>query len=166
MNTVDYERLFALAKPYLDKNDLGAAHTSRVLAIARKNFPIPMELEDVSVSAIILHDIGGSSIKDQYEKGPKIARSILLQMGCDEEFIRQVCTIVGTHHDHPENPSLPFRVLFDADRIVMFSAEEFPVYDARPGFDWAKIIGLIYSEKGKKLARATLKKRRKERTTP
>src|SRR4030067_1649774 len=80
MTNMDYEKLFALAKPILEKNDLGAAHTSRVLALARQNFSIPEKLEDLIVAAIILHDIGGGSIKDQYEKGPGIAASILQQM--------------------------------------------------------------------------------------
>jgi len=30
-DTMDFEKLFALAKPYLEKNELGAAHTSRFL---------------------------------------------------------------------------------------------------------------------------------------
>ncbi len=149
---MDCEKLFALAKPYLEKNDLGSAHTSRVLAIAKKNFQIPQKIEDLTVSAIILHDIGGSSIKDQYEKGPKIAEKLLEQMKCDRKFINQVCEIIGTHHDHPENPSEPFRILFDSDKIVMFSPEEFPIYNIRPNFDWSKIVDLIYSDKGKEIA--------------
>jgi hypothetical protein len=161
---MDYEKLFALAKPVLEKNDLGAAHTSRVLAIARTNFSIPAGLEDVIVAAIILHDIGGASIKDQYEKGPGIAASILLQMGCDKAFIEQVSGIVGTHHDHPDNPSIPFRILFDSDKIVMFSPEEFPGYDSRPGFDWKKIASLLYSEKAKTLAKKMLRQRTKKKT--
>jgi len=159
---MDYEKLFALAKPILEKNDLGAAHTSRVLAIARKNFSIPKELEDLAVASIILHDIGGATVKDQYEKGPGIAASVLEQMGCDKAFIQQVTTIVGTHHDHPENPSEPFRILYDSDKLVMFSPEEFPVYDSRPDFDWNRMVDLIYSEKGKRLARDMLKQRRNE----
>jgi hypothetical protein len=168
MDQMDYEKLFALAKPYLEKNDLGSAHTSRVLAIARKNFRISREMEDLIVSTIILHDIGGSSIKEQYEKGPKIAATILEKMKCNQEFINQVCEIIGTHHDHPDNPSEPFRILFDSDKIVMFSPEEFPIYNARPNFDWNKIEDLIYSEQGKKIARQDLLQRRKAitRNTP
>jgi len=160
---MDYEKLFMLAKPILEKNDLGAAHTSRVLAIARKNFSIPTELEDLTVAAIILHDIGGASIKDQYEKGPGIAALILQQMNCDKSFTNHVSTIVGTHHDHPDNPSVPFRILYDSDKIVMFSPEEFPGYDSRPGFDWNKIVDLLYSEKAKTLARQMLLKRQNEK---
>ena len=160
---MDYEKLFALAKPYLEKNDLGAGHTSRVLAIARKNFSIPQEIENLTVASIILHDIGGASIKDQYEKGPGIAASVLEQMDCDEAFIQQVTAIVGTHHDHPDNPSEPFRILYDSDKIVMFSPEEFPGYDSKPDFDWNRMVDLIYSEKGKRLAKDMLKQRRNEK---
>ena len=160
---MDYVKLFTLVKPHLEKNDLGAGHTSRVLAIARQNFLIPKELEDLTVASIILHDIGGASIKDQYEKGPGIAASVLKEMGCDEAFIQQVTAIVGIHHDHPENPSEPFRILYDSDKLVMFSPEEFPVYDSRSDFDWNRIIDLIYSEKGKHVAREMLKQRINEK---
>lgn len=160
---MDYEKLFLLAKPYLEKNDLGAAHTSRVLAIARKNFPIPKEQQDLTVSAIILHDIGGSSIKEQYEKGPTIAALVLQKIGADAKFIENVCKIVGTHHDHPDNPSVSFRILYDSDKLVMFSIEEFPIYNSRPNFDWKKIVDLLYSKKAKSLAKELLQQRRKEK---
>ena len=152
-----------MAKPILDKNDLGAGHTSRVLAIARENFSIPQDIEDLTVASIILHDIGGATIKDQYEKGPVIAASVLEQMDCDEAFIKQVTAIVGTHHDHPEAPSEPFRILYDSDKLVMFSPEEFSVYDSRTNFDWERIVTLIYSERGKRLAREWLVQRRSEK---
>ncbi len=158
---MDYEKLFSLAKPYLEKNDLGAAHTRRVLEIARKNFVIPEGQEDLTIASIILHDIGGSSIKEQYEKGPAIAATLLKQMGENEAFVEQVCNIVGTHHDNQKNPTAPFRILYDSDKIVMFSSEEYPIYNARAGFDWDKIIDLIYSVQGKSLAKQMLKQRKK-----
>lgn len=159
---MDVERLFELAKPYLDKNDFGLAHTRRVFDIARENFAVPPELQELTFSSIVLHDIGGSSVKDQYEKGPEIAASILKQMGCEASFIEAVCRIIGTHHDHPDSPSLPFRVLYDADKLVMFSPEEFFYYNSRAGFDWDKIVDLIYSENAKLLAKELLKQRRNE----
>jgi UTP:GlnB (protein PII) uridylyltransferase len=51
---------------------------------------VPSELQDLTFSSIILHDIGGGSIKDQYEKGPEIAASILKQLGCEPSFIEEV----------------------------------------------------------------------------
>jgi len=38
----------------------------------------------------------------------------------------------------------------------MFSPQESPYYNAREGFDWDKIVSLIYSRKGKELAKAWL----------
>jgi hypothetical protein len=157
---MDAEKLFKLAKPYLEKNDFGMAHTKRVFDIAQENFVVPSELEELTYYSIILHDIGGGSIKNQYEKGPGIAASILKQLGCDESFIQEVCSIIGTHHDHPNNPSLSFRVLYDSDKLVMFSPEEFPYYNSQAGFDWEKIVDLIYSEQMRRLAKETLKQRR------
>ncbi len=159
---MDVEKLFELAKPYLEKNDFGMAHTKRVFDLARKNFTVPSELQELTFYSIILHDIGGSSIKEQYEKGPGIAASLLKQMGCDEAFVQKVCEIVGTHHNHPDNPSLPFRVLYDSDKLVMFSPEEFPYYNSRAGFDWDKIVDLLYSEYVKRLAKELMKQRRNE----
>ena len=158
---MDPEMLFTLAKPFLEKNEFGIAHTRRVFEIARANFVIPLKLQELTFASIILHDIGGSRIKEQYEKGPTIAASILRQLGCDENFIEEICRIIGTHHDHPEKPSLPFRVLHDSDKLVMFSAEEFPCYNSKLGFDWTKIIALMYSEQAKHLAEELLTQRRK-----
>ena len=160
---MDVERLFELAKPYLEKNDFGMAHTKRVFDIARENFSVPPELQELTFYSIILHDIGGGTIKCQYEKGPGIAASLLKQMGCDEAFIQDVCGIIRTHHDHPEQPSFAFRVLYDSDKLVMFSPEEFPCYNSTANFDWDKIVDLIYSEHMRRLAKELLEKRRNEK---
>lgn len=161
---MDYEKVFELAEPYLKKNDFGMPHTRRVFDIAKQNFEIPPKLEELIFCSIILHDIGGSSIQKQYEEGPKIAASILRQLGYDEGFVQEVCEIVHTHHDHPEHPSQAFRILYDSDKLVMFSPEEFPHYTSHPDFDWNKIIDLIYSEHCRDLAKELLRQRRSEGT--
>ncbi len=159
---MDLEQLWKLATPILEKNDFGVPHTQRVYNIAKQHFPAQFPMEALTYASIILHDIGGCSIKDQYERGPQIATELLRQMGCSESFIRQVCLIIATHHDHPEVPSDAFKSLYDADKVVMFTPEEFPTYSSREGFDWEKIISLIYSEKGRALAREMLAQRRAE----
>ncbi|MGE5532779.1 MAG: HD domain-containing protein [Bacillota bacterium] len=159
---MDSDKLFELAKQYLEKNDFGIAHTKRVFEIAKQNFPVEPRFEELTNTAIIFHDIGGCTIKDQYEKGPKIAAGILKKLGCPDQFIREVCEIICTHHEHPEFPSEPFKTLYDSDKLVMFSSEEYPYYNAREGFDWDKIVAQIYSEKGKNLAKKVLVQRRKE----
>jgi hypothetical protein len=159
---MDIEKLWNLAAPILQNNDFGVSHTQRVFKLAKKHFLINAQFEDLTVATIILHDIGGCTIKEQYEKGPPIAASLLKQVGCSEDFIKQVCDIISTHHEHPDNPSEPFRALYDADKLVMFSAEEYPTYDSREGFDWDIIVNLIYTQKGRDLARKALQKRRAE----
>jgi hypothetical protein len=148
----------------LEKNDFGIAHTKRVFDIAEQNFPVKPELQELIYAVIIFHDIGGSTIKDQYEKGPQIAAIILKELGYSDSFVKQVCDIISTHHEHPENPSETFRVLYDSDKLVMFSQEEYPYYNALEGFDWDKVVSLIYTKKGQELAKKSLTQRRKEQS--
>ena len=162
---MNYEKVYTLAEPYLKKNDFGMPHTRRVFDIATENFVIPQELEELVFCSIIMHDIGGSTIEKQYEEGPKIAAFLLRKLGYDESFVKKVCEIVRTHHDHPEHPSQAFRILYDSDKIVMFSPEEFPHYNSKPNFDWNTIVDLIYSEHGRDLARKLLQQRKSETTT-
>ena len=119
-----------LATPYLEKNDLGVSHTKRVLEIARKRIKIPVETEELAVASIILHDIGGRTIKDQYEKGPEIAAFLLKQLDYPNEFAEKVCEIIRTHHERLNNPPVAFKILYDADQLVRFSEEEFPYYES------------------------------------
>lgn len=159
---IDIEKLWRLAMPILQNNDFGVLHTQRVYDLAKENFDVKPQLQELTRAAIILHDIGGCTVKEQYEKGPAIAISLLRQLDCPEDFIEQVCEIISTHHDHPENPSEPFRALYDADKLAMFTAEEYPSYNSKEGFDWNKTINLIYTQKGRDLARKALYQRRTE----
>jgi hypothetical protein len=159
---MDYETVFGLAEQYLKKNDFGMPHTRRVFDIAKKNFDIPQELEELIFCSIIMHDIGGSTIEKQYRDGPQIAASILRNLGYNEEFVNEVCEIVRTHHDHPDNPSLAFKILFDSDKLVMFSPQEFPHYNSKPNFNWNEIVELIYHEHAKNLAKQFLQQRLNE----
>jgi hypothetical protein len=159
---MDINRLFELATPILEKNDFGVSHTKRVFDIAKRNFSVKPDFEELTYAAIILHDIGGCTIKDQYQKGPPIAAALLKQLNCTDVFINQVCSIISTHHDHPDTPSEAFQTLYDADKLVMFSPEEYPTYNGREGFDWDKIVNLIYTQKGRDLACKALNQRRRE----
>jgi hypothetical protein len=161
---MDYEKVFSLAEPYLKKNDFGMPHTRRVFEIVNQNFAIPKDSEELTFCSIILHDIGGSSIQKQVEEGPEIAAMLLRQLGYGEKFVKEVFNIVSTHHDHPEHPSLAFKILYDSDKLVMFSPEEFPHYNSQPNFNWNKIIGLIYSGHCREVAKDLLQNRRSEAT--
>lgn len=161
---MDCETVFKLAEPYLKKNDFGMPHTRRVFDIATQNFLVPKELEELVFCSIIVHAIGGSSIEKQYKDGPTIAASILQKLGYDKSFVQQVCQIIRTHHDHPNNPSLAFKILYDSDKLVMFSPEEFPHYNSKPNFNWNEIVDLIYHEHARDLAKKLLQQRKTEET--
>jgi hypothetical protein len=150
-----------LAKPFLEKNDLGAGHTERVLHVAETDLKIPAEIKELVMASGVLHDIGGSSIKEQYEKGPAIARKLLIQLGYSEAFTNTVCEIVGTHHERFESPSKAFQLLFDADQIVRFSKEEFAYYEAK-GTRWDVLIRKMYSSRARIIARRMLHQRKSE----
>ncbi|KYH41714.1 MAG: phosphohydrolase [Candidatus Bathyarchaeota archaeon B26-2] len=152
-------RLFDLAKPYLEGNDLGVGHTERVLEIAERHFQIPPQIKELVLATIILHDIGGKSIKEQYEKGPQIATELLKGLGYEREFIEEVCNIIRTHHDRPKTPSEAFKVLYDSDQLVKFSEEEFRYYNSQRDFRWDEVIRNLYYEHSKRLAIEMLKRR-------
>lgn len=157
---MNYETVLGLAEPYLKKNDFGLPHTRRVFEIAKTNFNVPKDLEELVFCSIILHDIGGNTIEKQYKNGPEIAVSILQKLGYDNNFVQEVCEIVRTHHDHPANPSLAFKILYDSDKLVMFSPEEFPYYNSQPNFNWNKIVDLIYHEHARDFAKKILQQRK------
>ena len=154
------EKLLLLATPYLEKNDLGVSHTKRVLEIAQKRLKIPVEIEELTVASIILHDIGGGNIKIQYEKGPEIAAALLKQLGYSKEFGDKVCEIIRTHHERLDNPPLAFQILYDADQLVRFSEEEFPYYEST-GTNWNAVIERMYFSESKVWAMELLRERRK-----
>jgi len=116
------------------------------------------ELEEFVVALIVLHDIGGSIIEEQYKRGPEIATILLRQLGYSEKFIKGICEIIGTHHERLENASEAFKILYDADQLAKFSVEEFPYYEARK-VDWDKVINLMYHEHSKTLAKKLLEDR-------
>jgi len=154
-----HKELMELARPYLEKNDLGVDHTERVLDIAKKHFKIPKELLEEVFCSIILHDIGGSTIEEQYDRGPEIAANLLRQLGYSDRFARKICKTIGTHHERLTKPSKAFMILYDADQLAKLSPEEFPYYDSRKT-DWNSIIDLMYYQHSKTLARRMLDQRK------
>jgi hypothetical protein len=144
-----YKQLIELSSPYLDQNDFGTAHTIRVLKIVKENYDkydLNPSWKDLIFSLIVLHDIGGSEIRDQYEKGPKIAEHLLKKLGFHPFDIKLINGFIAKHHERLENPHEMFKILFDSDKLVMFSKEEFPSYDRRPNFNWQNILSQFYNE--------------------
>ena len=157
-----YQKLLELAKPYLEKNDMGAEHTIRVLGTAKKNYSkynLNRSEKDIILSLAVLHDIGGPTIKQQYDKGPKIAKKLLEKLKYCSFDINLICKIISIHHNRLDNPSDIFKILYDSDHLVMFSEEEFPYYDLKPNFNWKEVIDSIYHDDMKVEAKELLEKR-------
>jgi len=157
-----YPKLLEHAKPYLRKNDLGAEHTLRVLEIAKKNYDrydLDESWRDIVFSLIVLHDIGGPTIKEQYEKGPKIAKGLLEKLEYHSFDIKLICGFIAAHHERLEEPHEIFKILFDSDQLVKFSREEFNEYNSRQGFNWENIINSFYCDGLKAIAMNLLKQR-------
>jgi len=161
---MNFDKLFELATPYLEKNDFEVAHTKRVFNIAKQNLRLKTRLKELTFASIGLHDTGGNTLKDQYEKRPQIAPAILEALDCPNLFIEQVCQTICIHHEPLGNPSETFNTLYDSDKLVMFSREEYPNYDSRRAFDWNGIITLLYSKQDKQLAQKSLVQRKEEQT--
>lgn len=159
-----YKKLLELAKPSLEENDFGVGHTLRVLEIAKKNYDkydLDESWKDTVFSLVILHDIGGSEIKDQYEKGPVIARKLLNKLDYHPFDIKLICGFIERHHERLKDPHDMFRILFDSDQLVKFSKEEFNHYNSKPNFDWKSIIDSFYNNNTKESAKRLLESKRK-----
>jgi len=160
-----HEQLLRLAESYLKKNDFGINHTLRVLDIAKKNYNkynLDESWKDNVFSLIILHDIGGSEIKDQYERGPIIAKELLGKLSYHNFDIKLITSFIARHHEKLKNPHDMFKILFDSDQLVKFSEEEFNHYNSKQNFDWNTIIGSFYLDELKDLAKRLLKDRCKK----
>ena len=159
-----YESLLELVKPYLKNNELGVEHTLRVLEIAKENYnkyDLDESWKDIVFSLILLHDVGGSSIKEQYFNGPVIAKKLLQQLGYHEFDIKLICGCIASHHEILKNPHEIFKILFDSDQLVKLSKEEFGHYSLQKDFDWSKVIDSLYSADLKQMAKKRLEEMRK-----
>ena len=83
--------------------------------------------QEILEAAAVLHDIGihnaemlhGSSDgKFQELEGPAIAADILSALGADEDFIHNVCNMVGRHHTYNGIDSLGLQILIESDFLV------------------------------------------------
>ena len=112
---------------------------------------------NVVIAAAYLHDIGiknaeakHGSAEGVYQEleGPPVAREILKKLDYPENFIKEVCDIIGHHHHPGADETINFRVLYDADQLV--NAEESGV--DLSGGDGKRIASGLMTKAGMKLA--------------
>ena len=83
--------------------------------------------QEILEIAAVVHDIGIPKAIEKYgsdagpyqeELGPAEARSLLESIGCDDQLIERVCTLVGRHHTYTDVDGLDCRILLEADYLV------------------------------------------------
>lgn len=86
---------------------------------------------NIVIAAALLHDIGIKNAEEKHgsaapvhqeAEGPPVARRIMQELDYSEEFMREVCDIIGHHHHPREVETVNFKILYDADQLV--NAEE------------------------------------------
>lgn len=79
------------------------------------------------LAAAILHDIGIKNAEAKYksadpslqeQEGPPVAMQILKKLDYPDDFIKEVCDIIGHHHHPRDDESENFKIVFDADLIA------------------------------------------------
>ena len=83
--------------------------------------------QEILEIAAVVHDIGIPRAIEKYgsdagpyqeELGPAEARRLLTDIGCDDQLIDRVCTLVGRHHTYTDVDGLDCRILLEADYLV------------------------------------------------
>jgi HD superfamily phosphodiesterase len=125
------DRVAIEMKRYFKNDFRRIGHASRVARYAEQIGKKEKGNLAVILTAAYLHDIGihaaeqkhGSAAAEfQEAEGPAIARSILQQLGANDELIDEVCDIIGHHHNPRAEDTLSFKVVYDSD--LLENAEE------------------------------------------
>ncbi|MBN1227293.1 MAG: phosphohydrolase [Deltaproteobacteria bacterium] len=81
----------------------------------------------VTISAAYLFNIGikeaekkhkSTDIKYVKKEGTAVARDILIKLKAKEDFIDEVCEIIGHQYDPNSEESINFKIVYDAEQIV------------------------------------------------
>lgn len=124
------ERLIEAAVEYDRGDPKRIQHLIKVhsfAAVIGKSEKLSSDEQLVLEAASVLHDIGiknaerihgSASGKYQEIEGVPVAEKILRKFGCSDDFISEVCYLVGHHHSYAEDIPQKLRILMEADFLV------------------------------------------------
>lgn len=124
------ERLIEAAVEYDRGDPKRIQHLIKVhsfAAVIGKSEKLSSDEQLVLEAAAVLHDIGiknaerihgSTSGKYQEIEGVPVAEEILRKFGCSDDFISEVCYLVGHHHSYAEDIPQKLRILMEADFLV------------------------------------------------
>ena len=173
-----YPEIYRLAKPLLDtrSNEL---HTRIAFSFAERLLEIEGGDPDVTLPAVLLHDIGWKSVPEELHlkafgphdndleiqrihevEGSKKAREILERVGYDPALIDEIAEIILGHDSRVAPLSLNDAIVKDSDRLWRYSAEALAIDPIRFQVDpvkhlqWLKdqIDEWFYTDNAKKIA--------------
>jgi HD superfamily phosphodiesterase len=183
-----YERIWALAKPYLNtrKNDI---HTEMATRYAYLLLDKEKGDEEIVIPAIILHDVGWKKVPEELHlkafgpkatmpkvrrvhevEGVKIAREILEKINYDQEKIKEILKIIEGHDSREEPVSLNDKLVKDADKLWRYSKEGFQINRKRYEHTFEQYMERLRShlnkwfitESGKEVAKQEIQERSKD----
>ena len=183
-----YERIWALAKPYLNtrKNDI---HTEMATRYAYLLLDKEKGDEEIVIPAIILHDVGWKKVPEELHlkafgpkatmpkvrrvhevEGVKIAREILEKINYDQEKIKEILKIIEGHDSREEPISLNDKLVKDADKLWRYSKDGFQINRKRYEHTFEQYMERLRShlnkwfitESGKEVAKQEIQERSKD----
>lgn len=188
MTKTIYERIWALAKPYLNtrKNDI---HTEMATRYAYLLLDKEKGDEEIVIPAIILHDVGWKKVPEELHlkafgpkatmpkvrrvhevEGVKIAREILEKINYDQEKIKEILKIIEGHDSREEPISLNDKLVKDADKLWRYSKDGFQINRKRYEHTFEQYMERLRShlnkwfitESGKEVAKQEIQERSKD----
>lgn len=140
-----YEKIWKLAKPYLDtrKNDI---HTEGAIRYAFRLVEKEGGDEEVVIPAIILHDVGWTRVPEELHlkafgpkttmpemqrkhevEGVKIAKEILEKVDYDQAKTEEILKIIDGHDTRLGATSLNDKLVKDADKLWRYTKDGFRI---------------------------------------
>jgi DNA-directed RNA polymerase subunit RPC12/RpoP len=112
---------------YFGGDFISSSHATRAANYAEKILKEEKGNPAVTISAAYLFNIGIKEAEKKYKstdreylrkEGPLVARTILTKLQAKEDFIDEVCDIIGHQYDPNSEESINFKIVYDAEQIV------------------------------------------------
>ena len=183
-----YEKIWELAKPYLDtrKNDI---HAESATQYAFRLLEKEGGDKTIVIPAILLHDVGWKCVPEELHlkafgpkatlpeinrvhevEGVKVAKEILEKINYDQAKIEEILEIIDGHDSRKEPVSLNDKLVKDADKLWRYTKDAFQINRKRFEQTFEQHLDRLRSkldiwfltDSGKKIARAEMENRSKD----
>jgi len=154
---IEMRRYFKQDSRQISHSNRVARYTERIGKAEGCNLSVVLiaaYLNDIAIREVA-SKYGSSLAQHQKREGQRVARDVLRDLGAGDELTKEVCDIIGHHHDPGSDENVNFRVIYDADLIARLEErqQEEPTGPER----LTRIIeGSFLTEAGRLLAKEVL----------